>query len=172
MRRWPRAIAMRGSNDDATAVRASAHWRWTPTLYPHIFRWLQRTKVKGSWQQAIDEYKKVIELSPERSGGAGGSGLHIRANRTKSGCPQDNRPTYGKYRRSITFLRSNSQPFSPGLKIRHNSMMWLEKAYQKRESQMPFLQSDDRFNSLHSGSALPKPRSRLELPSRPLNSNV
>jgi hypothetical protein len=44
-------------------------------------------------------------------------------------------------------------------------MLWLEKAYQQRESQMPFLSSDGHFDSLHQDLRFQNLVKRLNLPS-------
>jgi hypothetical protein len=45
------------------------------------------------------------------------------------------------------------------------AMQWLEKAYQQRESQMPFLSSDGHFDSLHRDPRFQNLVKRLNLPS-------
>jgi len=44
-------------------------------------------------------------------------------------------------------------------------MSWLEKSYRQRESQMPFIKSDDRFSSLHSDPRFQDLVRRLSFPS-------
>ena len=52
-----------------------------------------------------------------------------------------------------------------GLDDADSAMLWLEKSYGQRESQMPFIESDERLNSLHSDSRYQILIHRLGFPS-------
>jgi tetratricopeptide (TPR) repeat protein len=52
-----------------------------------------------------------------------------------------------------------------GLDDSDSAMLWLEKSYRERESQIPFIESDDRFNSLHADARYQNLIHRLGLPS-------
>jgi SLT domain-containing protein len=51
-----------------------------------------------------------------------------------------------------------------GLDDADSAMLWLEKAYRQRESQVPFIKSDDRFNPLNSDPRFQDLIRRLGLP--------
>ena len=120
-----------------------------PNFIPAHFSLAAVYEKQGSWQQAIDEYKKVIELSPEDPAGLAAIG-YIYA---RTGQKADAHKIIGQLTEISKKHYVSSFEFATvfaGLMDANSSMMWLEKAYEKRESQMPFLQSDDRFDSLHS----------------------
>lgn len=104
---------------------------------------------QGSWQQATDEYKKVIELSPDDPTALAAIGyIHARSGEKAEArkiIDQLTEISKKHYVPSFEFAA-----IFAGLGDADGAMLWLEKAYQKRESQMPFIQSDERFNSLHS----------------------
>ena len=119
---------------------------------------------QGSWQQAIDEYKKVIELSPDDSTALAAIG-YIYA---RSGQNADAHKIIGQLTEISKKHYVPSFEFAAifaGLGDANNSMLWLEEAYQKRESQVPFIQSDERFNSLHADPRYQSLVRRLGLPS-------
>jgi TolB-like protein/DNA-binding winged helix-turn-helix (wHTH) protein/Tfp pilus assembly protein PilF len=119
---------------------------------------------QGSWQQAIDEYKKVIELSPDDPTALTATG-YIYA---RTGQKAEAHRIIGQLTEISKKHYVASFEFSAifaGLEDANNAFLWLEKAYQKRESQMPFIQSDERFNSLHSDPRYHGLVRRLGLPS-------
>jgi len=104
---------------------------------------------QASWQQALDEYKKVIELSPDDPTALaaigyvyGRAGQKAEAHKIISQLTEISKKHYVP---SFEFAA-----IFAGLGDADSAVMWLEKAYQKRESQIPFIQSDERLNSLHS----------------------
>jgi len=119
---------------------------------------------QASWQQALDEYKKVIELSPDDPTALaaigyvyGRAGQKAEAHKIISQLTEISKKHYVS---SFEFAA-----IFAGLEDANNAFLWLEKAYQKRESQMPFVQSDERFNSLHSDPRYQSLVRRLGLPS-------
>jgi tetratricopeptide (TPR) repeat protein len=119
---------------------------------------------QGSWQQAIDEYKKVIELSPDDPTALTAIG-YIYA---RTGQKAEAHRIIGQLTEISKKHYVASFEFAAifaGLEDANNAFLWLEKAYQKRESQMPFIQSDERFNFLHSDPRYHGLVRRLGLPS-------
>ena len=137
-----------GRNDDALRL-GERTLEMDPNFIPVHFSLAAVYESQGSWQRAIDEYRKVIELSPDDPTALAALG-YIYA---RTGQKADAHRIIGQLMENSKKHYVSSFEFATvfaGLMDANNSMMWLEKAYQERESQMPFIQSDDRFNSLHS----------------------
>jgi len=116
------------------------------------------------WPQALDEYKKVIAVSPnDPTALAGAAFIYARL-----GQKDEARKIIGQ----LTELAKKHYVSSfqmasvfAGLDDAASAMQWLEKAYQQRESQMPFLSSDDHFDSLHQDARFQNLLKRMNLPS-------
>jgi tetratricopeptide (TPR) repeat protein len=118
---------------------------------------------RGSRQQAIDEYKKVIDLRP----GNPSALARLAYAYARSGQKDEARKILGQLTETSKQYYVASFEIATifaGLDDADNSMLWLEKAYRQRESQMPFIQSDDRFNSMHSDARYQNLIHRLGLP--------
>src|ERR1700693_4393898 len=136
-----------GRSDDAMRLDQRT-LEMDPNFIPAHFSLGAVYENQGSWQQAIDEYKKVIELSPDDPAALAAVGYIYG----RTGQKADAHKIIGQ------LMEISKKHYVPsfelaaifaGLVDANDSMMWLDKAYQKRESQMPFIQSDERFNSLH-----------------------
>ena len=119
---------------------------------------------QGSLQQAIDEYKKVIALRPGDPAALAALG-YVYA---RSGQRDEAHKRLGE------LTETSKQHYVPsfqiatiyaGLDDADSAMLWLEKSYRQHESQMPFIQSDERFNSLHADARYQNLIHRLGLPS-------
>jgi TolB-like protein/DNA-binding winged helix-turn-helix (wHTH) protein/tetratricopeptide (TPR) repeat protein len=118
---------------------------------------------QGSLQQAIDEYKKVIALRPGDPAALAALGYVYARSGQKD-----------EAHKILSELRETSkQQYVPsfqiatiyaGLDDADNAMLWLEKSYRQHESQMPFIQSDERFNSLHADARYENLIHRLGFP--------
>jgi len=115
-------------------------------------------------QQAIDEYKKVIELRPGDPAALAALGyVYARLGQkdeTRKILSQLTEISKQHYVPSFEFATIYA-----GLGDADNAMSWLEKSYRQRESQMPFIKSDDRLNSLHSDPRFQDLIRRLGFPS-------
>jgi TolB-like protein/DNA-binding winged helix-turn-helix (wHTH) protein/Tfp pilus assembly protein PilF len=135
-----------------------------PSFLPAHFSLAAVYENQGAQQQAIDEYKKVIELRPgDPSALAALAYIYAR-----SGQQHEAR----KIIRQLTDISKQHYVSSfefatvyAGLDDADSAMLWLEKSYRQRESQMPFIESDERFNSLHSDSRYQNLVHRLGFPS-------
>jgi TolB-like protein/tetratricopeptide (TPR) repeat protein/DNA-binding winged helix-turn-helix (wHTH) protein len=120
-----------------------------PSFVPAHFSLGAVYENQGASQQAIDEYKRVIELRP-----ADPSALSALAYiYARSGQKDEARKILSQLTEISKQHYVSSFEFATiyaGLGDSDSSMLWLEKSYRQRESQMPFLQSDERFNSMHS----------------------
>jgi tetratricopeptide (TPR) repeat protein len=119
---------------------------------------------QGAWQQAIDEYKKVIDLRPADPSALAAiayidarSGHRDEARRILSQLTETSKQHYVASFEIATIYAGLDDP--------DNAMLWLEKSYRQHESQMPFIQSDERFNSLHADARYQDLIHRLGLPS-------
>ena len=120
-----------------------------PSFVPAHFSLGAVYENQGASQQAIDEYKKVIELRPADPAALSALG-YIYA---RSGQKDEARKVLSQLTEVSKQHYVSSFEFATiyaGLGDSDSSMLWLERSYGQRESQMPFLQSDERFNSLHS----------------------
>src|ERR1700685_1410210 len=119
---------------------------------------------QGMLQQAIDEYKKVIELRPGDPAAPAALGyVYARLGQkdeTRKILSQLTEISKQHYVPSFEFATIYA-----GLGDADNAMSWLEKSYRQRESQMPFIKSDDRLNSLHSDPRFQDLIRRLGFPS-------
>ena len=152
-----------GRMDDAIRL-AQRTLEMDPNFVPAHFSLGAVYEDQASWQQALDEYKKVIELSPDDPTALaaigyvyGRAGQKAEAHKIISQLTEISKKHYVP---SFEFAA-----IFAGLEDANNAFLWLEKAYQKRESQMPFVQSDERFNSLHSDPRYQSLVRRLGLPS-------
>src|ERR1700733_4533732 len=152
-----------GRMDDAIRL-AQPPVEMDPNFVPAHFSLGAVYEDQASWQQALDEYKKVIELSPDDPTALaaigyvyGRAGQKAEAHKIISQLTEISKKHYVP---SFEFAA-----IFAGLEDANNAFLWLEKAYQKRESQMPFVQSDERFNSLHSDPRYQSLVRRLGLPS-------
>jgi tetratricopeptide (TPR) repeat protein len=152
-----------GRDDDAIQLDRRT-LEMDPNFIPAHFSLAAVYEQQGSWQEAIGEYKKVIELSPGDPSAIAALG-YIYA---RSGQKADARNIVGQ----LTGI--SKQHYVPsfeiatiyaGLSDADNAMSWLEKSYRQRESQMPFIKSDDRFSSLHSDPRFQDLIRRLSFPS-------
>ena len=135
-----------------------------PTFIPAHFSLAAVYENQGSWQQAIDEYKKVIELRPGDPSALSALG-YIYA---RSGQKNDARKILSQLTETSKQHYVSSFEFATiyaGLDDSDSAMLWLEKSYRERESQIPFVESDDRFNSLHADARYQNLIHRLGLPS-------
>ena len=152
-----------GRDDDAIQLDRRT-LEMDPNFIPAHFSLAAVYEQQGSWQEAIGEYKKVIELSPGDPSAIAALG-YIYA---RSGQKADARNIVGQ------LMSISKQHYVPsfeiatiyaGLSDADNAMSWLEKSYRQRESQMPFIKSDDRFSSLHSDPRFQDLIRRLSFPS-------
>jgi len=135
-----------------------------PNFVPAHFSLGAVYEVQGSWQQATEEYKKVIEVSPDDPTALAALGyIYARTGEKAEAHKIMSQLTEISKKHYVPSFEFAS--IFAGLGDANNSMMWLERAYQKRESQMPFIQSDERFNSLHSDPRYQSLVRRLGLPS-------
>ena len=118
---------------------------------------------QGSWQQAIDEFKKAAELSPDS--------VSVLAQLAyaygRAGQTEEARKTIGKLTQPSKQHYVSSFELAGaymGVGDSTNALTLLEKAYQKRESQMPFLARDTRFDPLHNDPRYQDLVRRLALP--------
>ncbi|HXN71205.1 MAG TPA: tetratricopeptide repeat protein [Candidatus Acidoferrales bacterium] len=118
---------------------------------------------QGSLQQAIDEYKKVIALRPGDPAALAAlgyvyarSGQKDEAHKILSELTETSKQQYVPSFQIATIYA--------GLDDGDNAMLWLEKSYRQHESQMPFIQSDERFNSLHADARYESLIHRLGFP--------
>jgi TolB-like protein/DNA-binding winged helix-turn-helix (wHTH) protein/Tfp pilus assembly protein PilF len=118
---------------------------------------------QGSWQQAIEEYQKAAELSHDSPRALislvyayGHTGQTEEARKTLEELTQLSRQEYvSSFEMAGAYM---------GVGDTSNALTLLEKAYQKRESQMPFLARDSRFDPLHSDPRYQDLVRRLALP--------
>jgi TolB-like protein/DNA-binding winged helix-turn-helix (wHTH) protein len=152
-----------GRYDDAVQLNRRT-LEMDPSFLPAHFSLAAVYENQGAQQQAIDEYKKVIELRPgDPSALAALAYIYAR-----SGQQHEAR----KIIRQLTDISKQHYVSSfefatvyAGLDDADSAMLWLEKSYRQRESQMPFIESDERFNSLHSDSRYQNLVHRLGFPS-------
>jgi TolB-like protein/tetratricopeptide (TPR) repeat protein len=135
-----------------------------PTFVPAHFSLATLYEKQGSPQQAIDEYKKIIELRPANATALAAmayvearSGQKDEARKILSRLTEISKQHYVASFEIATIYA--------GLDDADNAMVWLEKSYRQHESQMPFIESDDRFNSLHADARYQNLVHRLGLPS-------
>jgi TolB-like protein/DNA-binding winged helix-turn-helix (wHTH) protein len=117
-----------------------------------------------AWQQALDEYNKVISVSPSDPAALAGAGFVY----AQLGQKEDARKIIVQMKEAAKKHYVSSFEMASifaGLDDATNAMLWLEKAYQQRESQIPFLSSDGHFNSLHQDPRFQNLVKRLNLPS-------
>jgi TolB-like protein/DNA-binding winged helix-turn-helix (wHTH) protein/Tfp pilus assembly protein PilF len=117
-----------------------------------------------AWQQALDEYNKVISISPSDPAALAGAGFVY----AQLGQKEDARKIIVQLKEAAKKHYVSSFEMASifaGLDDATNAMLWLEKAYQQRESQIPFLSSDGHFNSLHQDPRFQNLVKRLNLPS-------
>jgi tetratricopeptide (TPR) repeat protein len=119
---------------------------------------------EGSPQQAIEEYKKILDLRPGDPTALAAM-AYIDA---RSGQKDEARKILGQL--TETSKKQYVASFEiatiyAGLDDSDNAMLWLEKSYRQHESQVPFIQSDDRFNSMHGDARYQNLRHRLGFPS-------
>src|ERR1700693_3851425 len=116
-----------------------------------------------NWPQALEEYKKVIAVSPsDPTGLAGGGLLYSRLGQKEEARKIIVQLTELSKKHYVSSFEMAS--VFAGLDDATNAMLWLETAYQQRESQMPFLSSDDHFDSLHQDARFQNLVKRLNLP--------
>ena len=135
-----------------------------PNFVPAHFSLAGVYENQQRWPQALDEYKKVIAVSPnDPTALAGAAFIYARL-----GQKDEARKIIGQ----LTELAKKHYVSSfqmasvfAGLDDAASAMQWLEKAYQQRESQMPFLSSDDHFDSLHQDARFQNLLKRMNLPS-------
>src|SRR6202046_5696076 len=134
-----------------------------PSFVPAHFSLGAVYENQGAWQQAIDEYKKVIELRPADPTALAAiayidarSGQKDEARKILSQLTETSKKQYIASFEIATIYA--------GLDDVDNAMLWLEKSFRQHESQMPFIQSDVRFNSLHADTRYENLIHRLGLP--------
>src|ERR1700735_115908 len=134
-----------------------------PSFVPAHFSLGAVYENQGAWQQAIDEYKKVIELRPGDPAALAAlgyvyarSGQKDEAHKILSELTETSKKQYIASFEIATIYA--------GLDDVDNAMLWLEKSFRQHESQMPFIQSDVRFNSLHADTRYENLIHRLGLP--------
>jgi TolB-like protein/DNA-binding winged helix-turn-helix (wHTH) protein/Tfp pilus assembly protein PilF len=134
------------------------------TFVPAHFSLAAVYEKQGSSQQAIDEYKKIIELRPASATALAAmayvearSGQKDEARKILSQLTETSKQHYVASFEIATIYA--------GLDDADNAMLWLEKSYRQHESQVPFIESDDRFNSLHADARYQNLVHRLGLPS-------
>jgi TolB-like protein/DNA-binding winged helix-turn-helix (wHTH) protein/tetratricopeptide (TPR) repeat protein len=134
------------------------------TFVPAHFSLAAVYEKQGSPQQAIDEYKKIIGLRPASANALAAlayvearSGQKDEARKILSQLTETSKQRYVASFEIATIYA--------GLDDADNAMLWLEKSYRQHESQMPFIESDDRFDSLHADARYQKLVHRLGLPS-------
>lgn len=118
---------------------------------------------QGSWQQAIDEFKKAEELSPDSVSvltqlayAYGRAGQMEEARKTIGRLTQISKQHYvSSFELAGAYMGTGDTS---------NALRLLQNAYQKRESQMPFLARDTRFDPLHSDPRYQDLVRRLALP--------
>jgi|HubBroStandDraft_4_1064222.scaffolds.fasta_scaffold01393_6 TolB-like protein/DNA-binding winged helix-turn-helix (wHTH) protein/Tfp pilus assembly protein PilF len=117
-----------------------------------------------NWPQALEEYKKVIAVSPsDPTGLAGAAFIYARLGQNEEARKLIVQLTELSKKHYVSSFEMAS--VFAGLDDATNAMLWLETAYQQRESQMPFLSSDDHFDSLHEDARFQNLVKRLNLPS-------
>jgi TolB-like protein/DNA-binding winged helix-turn-helix (wHTH) protein len=134
------------------------------TFVPAHFGLAAVYEKQGSPQQAIDEYKKILELRPADPAALAALaytearfGQKDEARKILSQLTETSKKKYVASFEIATIYA--------GLDEADNAMLWLEKSYQQHESQMAFIESDDRFDSLHADGRYQKLVHRLGLPS-------
>lgn len=133
------------------------------TFVPAHFALAAVYEKQGSWQQAIDEYEKIIELHPADPP-ALASIAYIDARLGKKDEARKILSRLMEISKKQYVASVEIATIFAGLDDADNAMLWLEKAYRQRESQIPFIKSDDRFNSLNSDPRFQDLIRRLGLP--------
>jgi TolB-like protein/DNA-binding winged helix-turn-helix (wHTH) protein/lipopolysaccharide biosynthesis regulator YciM len=135
-----------------------------PTFVPAHFSLASVYENEGAWQQASDEYRKVLELSPGDPSALAALGyVYARSGEKAEARKIISQLTEISKRHYVSSFEIAA--IFAGLDDATTSMLWLEKAYRQRESQIPFLNSDDRFNSLHADARFQNLIHRLSFPS-------
>jgi TolB-like protein/DNA-binding winged helix-turn-helix (wHTH) protein len=117
-----------------------------------------------AWSQALDEYKKVISISPNDPAALAGAGfVYAQLGQKEEARKVIAQLTEAAKKHYVSSFEMAS--IFAGLDDATSAMLWLEKAYQQRESQLPFLSSDGHFNSLHQDPRFQNLVRRLNLPS-------
>jgi TolB-like protein/DNA-binding winged helix-turn-helix (wHTH) protein/Tfp pilus assembly protein PilF len=117
-----------------------------------------------AWPQALDEYKKVISVSPNDPAALAGAGfVYAQLGQKEEARKIIVQLTEAEKKHYVPSFEMAS--IFAGLDDATAAMQWLEKAYQQRESQMPFLSSDGHFDSLHRDPRFQNLVKRLNLPS-------
>jgi TolB-like protein/DNA-binding winged helix-turn-helix (wHTH) protein/tetratricopeptide (TPR) repeat protein len=118
---------------------------------------------RGAWQQAIDEYRKVIDLRPADPAALAAiayidarSGQKDEARKILNQLTETSKQHYVASFEIATIYA--------GLDDADNAMLWLERSFRQHESQLPFIQSNERFNSLHADTRYQNLIHRLGLP--------
>jgi TolB-like protein/DNA-binding winged helix-turn-helix (wHTH) protein/tetratricopeptide (TPR) repeat protein len=151
-----------GRLDDAVQLNRRT-LEMDPTFVPAHFSLAAVYENQGSWPQAINEYKKVIELRPGDPSALAAlayiyarSGQQDEARKILSQLTETSKQHYVASFEIATIFA--------GLDDADHTMLWLDKSYKQHESQIPFLESDDRFNALHSDPRFQDLVHRLGLP--------
>jgi TolB-like protein/DNA-binding winged helix-turn-helix (wHTH) protein/lipopolysaccharide biosynthesis regulator YciM len=152
-----------GRMDDAIRLNQRT-LEMDPNFIPAHFSLAGVYEDQQNWPQALEEYKKVIAVSPSDPTGLAGAGFVY----ARLGQKDEARKIIAQLVEiSKKHYVSSLQVASvfAGLGDASSAMLWLEKAYQQRESQMPFLSSDDHFESLHQDPRYQNLLKRMNLPS-------
>jgi TolB-like protein/DNA-binding winged helix-turn-helix (wHTH) protein len=152
-----------GRMDDATRLDQRT-LEMDPNFVPAHFSLAGVYENQQNWPQALAEYKKVIAVSPSDPTGLAGAGfIYARLGQKEEARKIIVQLTELSKRHYVSSFEMAS--VFAGLDDATNAMLWLEKAYQQRESQLPFLSSDDHFDSLHQDARFQNLVKRLNLPS-------
>jgi TolB-like protein/DNA-binding winged helix-turn-helix (wHTH) protein/Tfp pilus assembly protein PilF len=117
-----------------------------------------------AWPQALAEYEKVISVSPNDPAALAGAGfVYAQLGQKEEARKIIVQLTEAAKKHYVSSFETAS--IFAGLGDATAAMKWLEKAYQQRESQMPFLSSDGHFDSLHQDPRFQNLLKRMNLPS-------